>query len=344
MWAMAIRNVILPFVLLIFCATQAFSQCNTTTPTYKTINSAGTWTTNSDWVGGSSPYTLSAGAYTIPSGDILEVNSSNFTLNDNLIVNGILFVSGKLVMAAGKTITVNSGGRVTCCSSGYCGGSCSTCDNSDKISIGGTNAWSGAGGGGAPSSGPFTGPATVTPGGVTPVKLLFFKAKETDEKQVQLAWATAEERNFDYFSVERSQDGLEFAEVGTVKGHGTSLIRHDYSFTDYSPLFGRSYYRLTSIDFDLYSETFNVISVNTRAGKSLSVYPNPVVNGKLNLDLNFPADADLNAFVTDLTGTQIAKFKINSTTNTLSLDLKPGSYLLKVSSADFSSVSRFVVH
>jgi hypothetical protein len=344
MWAMAMRNTLLTFVLLFFCVLQAISQCNTTTPTYKTINSAGAWTTASDWLGGIVPYTLSGGAYTIPAGQIVEINSSNFDLASDLIVNGTLFVSGKLVMTAGHTITVNSGGNVTCCSSGYCGGSCSTCDNSDKIAIGGTNAWSGAGGGGAPSSGPFTGPATVTPGGVTPVKLLFFKAKETDEKQVQLAWATAEERNFDYFSVERSQDGLEFAEVGTIKGHGTSVIRHDYSFTDYNPLFGRSYYRLTSIDFDLYSETFNVISVNTRAGKSLSVYPNPVVNGKLNLDLNFPADTDLNAFITDLTGTEIAKFKINSMSNTLSLDLKPGSYLLKVSSAAFSSVSRFVVH
>jgi hypothetical protein len=340
---MAIRNTILPFVLLIFCGTQAISQCNTTTPTYKTIISAGDWATGSDWIGGSTPYALSGGAYTIPAGHVVEIASSTFTLSSNLIINGTLFVSGRLDMAAGHTITVNSGGKVTCCSSGYCGGSCTTCDNSDKINIGTQNAWSGAGGGGAPSSGPFTGPATVTPGGVTPVKLLFFKAKETNEKEVQLAWATAEERNFDYFSVERSQDGLEFNEVGTVKGHGTSVVRHDYSFTDYNPLFGRSYYRLKSIDFDLFTETFNVISVNTRAGKSLSVYPNPVVDGKLNLDLNFPSDGDLNAFVTDLTGTEIAKFKINSMSNAFTLDLKPGSYLIKVSSSDFSSVSRFVV-
>ncbi|MDZ7645815.1 MAG: hypothetical protein U5K54_00810 [Cytophagales bacterium] len=37
-------------------------------------------------------------------------------------------------------------------------------------------------------------------------------------------WSTATELNFDYFSIERSEDGLIFSEIAQVKGHGTTKM------------------------------------------------------------------------------------------------------------------------
>lgn len=65
-------------------------------------------------------------------------------------------------------------------------------------------------------------------------------------------WSTASEQNADYFSVERSLDGVTFASIGTVKAAGNSSTVKNYSFTDTDvPVSaGAVYYRVTEYDFN----------------------------------------------------------------------------------------------
>jgi hypothetical protein len=110
-----------------------------------------------------------------------------------------------------------------------------------------------------------------------PVTLLNFSGKRNSENQVVLQWATANELNSDYFLVERSKGGKYFEAIGTVKAAGTSMQRHDYTYTDALPFSGSSYYRLKQVDFDgtsIYSKPCYIDGVSD----ALVVHPNPTTD------------------------------------------------------------------
>ncbi|MFN8283267.1 MAG: T9SS type A sorting domain-containing protein [Chitinophagales bacterium] len=87
----------------------------------------------------------------------------------------------------------------------------------------------------------------VTPDIGLPVELTGFDAKCTHDV-VALNWATASEKNFDHFEVERSTDAIHFSSLGQVKANGASNQIENYKFTDEYPLNGTNYYRLKMLD------------------------------------------------------------------------------------------------
>ncbi len=299
----------------------SFTQCLTTTPTYRSVaTGTGLWTTAGDWLS-QPPYALSGGAY--------------------LVVNGTLAISGQLNMDAGATITVGSGGLVTCCTSGWCGGSCVSCGSSDKIDIGATHAWAG-GGGSANATGPFAGPTTLNSGGL-PVVLDYFNALVSSNK-VSLEWKTDSEINFNYFSLERSIDGKSFDEIAQIKGHGTTNEAHKYAYEDNDPIIGRSYYRLTSNDFDGYQETFRVVSVEYHGEKKFHISPNPSDGSSVKFNFNFENDADAQVIIYDNLGSAIGSYHVfGNASIDFENSLKSGVYLAKYTSATFTKTERFLV-
>gem|GEM_PF-960295 len=97
-----------------------------------------------------------------------------------------------------------------------------------------------------------------------PVQLMDFACSQS-QGQVVLKWRTATETNNDYFEVQRSIDGETFAVVGKVDGAGNSEVVKRYEFIDRLPAFGRAYYRLRQVDFDLkysYSDVCLALSDN----------------------------------------------------------------------------------
>lgn len=80
-----------------------------------------------------------------------------------------------------------------------------------------------------------------------------------------LSWSTASEINNDYFTVQRSDDGVSFRDIGQVNGAGTSSQLHNYSFIDPQPVSGIAYYRLKQTDFNGAS-TFSKIVAGATCG------------------------------------------------------------------------------
>jgi hypothetical protein len=116
-----------------------------------------------------------------------------------------------------------------------------------------------------------------------PIVLYSWEARAIDQA-VELAWITAAEINNDYFTIERSDNGIDFEPIATVAGAGTSSRSNYYTQTDYQPLAGLSYYRLKQTDFNgqfEYSKTISVYSQQTVA-EDFRVYPNPS-NGRFNI-------------------------------------------------------------
>lgn len=105
-----------------------------------------------------------------------------------------------------------------------------------------------------------------------PVELLSFNAAMQKDNTVLATWSTASEVNNALFTVEKSQDGLDFETVGTLPGAGTSSQTQNYSMPDDNPYIGISYYRLKQTDYDGSYSYSNVVPV--------TYYPNdPIAIG-----------------------------------------------------------------
>ncbi|HLG34911.1 MAG TPA: T9SS type A sorting domain-containing protein, partial [Bacteroidia bacterium] len=105
-----------------------------------------------------------------------------------------------------------------------------------------------------------------------PVELVSFTGENKNNIN-HLHWSTASEINNDYFVVERSSNGIDFENIGTVDGHGNSTQIINYSYEDLSSLTGINYYRLKQIDYDGEFEYSQIIAVrNNQSGNPCFVY------------------------------------------------------------------------
>jgi hypothetical protein len=97
---------------------------------------------------------------------------------------------------------------------------------------------------------------------------------------VTVNWKVLTETDVETYVIERSSNGTNFTQVGTVTARGNS----QYNFPDASPLQGNSFYRIKAVHNNgqaLYSSILRIANNNERA--ALSVYPNPVVGKNVNL-------------------------------------------------------------
>ncbi len=178
-----------------------------------------------------------------------------------------------------------------------------------------------------------------------PIKLLSFTATKEGNQNL-LQWTTANEVNSSYFTVEKSGDGVNFADFGSVIARGNSVVSTAYSFTDDQPKSGMNYYRLRLVDKDgkfVYSE---VRSINMAISFLASIYPNPVQNS-LNLSFNSDKAMTVEVEVVDNEGKAVAVQQVAvaagasmQSINTASLS--NGEYYVRLVTADGESELTFV--
>ena len=109
-----------------------------------------------------------------------------------------------------------------------------------------------------------------------PVELLSFSG-DCNEGQVTLSWQTATEHNSDYYEVEKSRDGMNWQVLTTVEAAGNSTQLLNYGTMDAHAMEGNNYYRLTQVDIDGTSKTYDVINVSCSGTSKgyFTAYPNP---------------------------------------------------------------------
>jgi len=119
----------------------------------------------------------------------------------------------------------------------------------------------------------------VEPISTLPVELVRFDAAN-DAEVVVTSWETENEVNNDFFTVQRSDDGKNWQQIGIVDGAGNSEDNLSYEFVDERPLAGLSYYRLMQTDFDGQTSHSGVKSVmrELEKGTEIEVFPNPTAD------------------------------------------------------------------
>jgi hypothetical protein len=149
----------------------------------------------------------------------------------------------------------------------------------------------------------------------------------------QINWSTASETNNNFFTVEKSNDGVNFEMITTVKGAGNSNTVIAYNVVDNSLTAGTSYYRIKQTDFDNNSTYSAIVSISNSNNSQLSVYPNPVNAGD-EIQVTIVDMKDAQITVRDLQGMDY--FSGNATgTDSFSINtnhIAPGMYIVTVAS------------
>ncbi|MBI3135115.1 MAG: T9SS type A sorting domain-containing protein [Bacteroidetes bacterium] len=108
---------------------------------------------------------------------------------------------------------------------------------------------------------------------ILPIELLSFSVT-AEYASNTLRWTTLSEIANDFFTVERSTDGIHFNTIGTVDASGNSSTELQYEYIDRDYTADLTYYRLKQIDYDGTISYSAIVSAN-RKTDVISVYPNP---------------------------------------------------------------------
>ncbi|NJC26005.1 T9SS type A sorting domain-containing protein [Neolewinella antarctica] len=175
-----------------------------------------------------------------------------------------------------------------------------------------------------------------------PLTLLSFEAFP-GEDFVLLKWQTEDELDTDFFTIERTRNGIAFADVGDVLASGFSEpgeVLH-YELNDERPLEGNSFYRLKTTDFDGAVSLSHLIEVefNQEADWSFQLFPNPSTGRHFNVRTEgLAAEAEVTIQVMDNTGRQLftERFRNGRAAARIELAarLTAGSYLIRVGNAE----------
>jgi len=102
---------------------------------------------------------------------------------------------------------------------------------------------------------------TFTPIIPLPVELLYFKGYNR-ETYNHLVWVTASESNNDYFTIQKTYDGITYFDIAFIKGAGHSTTEIKYEYDDYDINNSACYYRLKQTDFDGKLKYHTIISLD----------------------------------------------------------------------------------
>jgi hypothetical protein len=166
-----------------------------------------------------------------------------------------------------------------------------------------------------------------------PIDLLSFSAEPTGTV-VKLDWTTVSELNNDNFTIQRSSGETDFADIGKVKGAGSSSGSRQYNFIDLNALPGRSYYRLKQTDFDgtfKYSDVKKV-DIDETAFAEITIFPNPTTTNTFSLDFHNSLQTPTSVTVYDLLGKVVFTDLISSGVRTYTIhlaDSPSGVYVVK---------------
>jgi hypothetical protein len=195
---------------------------------------------------------------------------------------------------------------------------------------------------------------TVTYTVPLPIQMASFAANVIRNNDVEVAWKTVSETNNYGFEIYRKRgDAGEWAKIGFVQGHGTTLAPQSYTYVDAGLSFGKYCYQIKQIDLDGKSETFPLMTVTVGAvAEKLTLaqnYPNPF-NPSTVIEFVVPMSGHATMKVYNVLGQEVATLfdgnaeagRINSARFDAS-NLPSGLYFYTLKSSGTSETKRMLL-
>jgi len=166
---------------------------------------------------------------------------------------------------------------------------------------------------------------------------------EKDGMKALLKWSTLHEENSESFSIERSTDGINYTQIGTVHAAGYSNQQTNYQFVDVAPAYGINHYRLKQIDKDGRSSYSEVRSLTFSAVKgAIVIYPNPA---KDKIEITVPGNTKtLQVQLLNSLGQQLHTYTMQGQYLPIQLGtMLPGMYYLKITGEEGEQVRKLMI-
>jgi len=178
---------------------------------------------------------------------------------------------------------------------------------------------------------------------VLPLDFLSFTAEKSGAANV-LVWAVAQTQETVKFTVQRSADGTQFADIAYVNG----LEELSYTFTDATPLAGRNFYRVQATDIDGEVKYTSVLLVNREdaTAAEFHVFPNPA-HGSFTIQLAGATNDNVGVSIEDRAGATVYRTITTAANGRINItnigSVAPGIYLLRVSTKDGIQTGKLIL-
>jgi len=165
-----------------------------------------------------------------------------------------------------------------------------------------------------------------------PVSISLFKAA-TAGSAVTLSWTSLQEINAQSYVIEKSANGSNWQEIGSVPATGFSGVATNYHFSD-DKAADLNYYRIKVIDNDGQYRYTSILTVRSQnRAVNVSLFPNPTA-GSVNISIGQSlSQQGFTIHVMNHNGQVLARRQIVDGTSTLSFDVsnyKPGTYTVEI--------------
>jgi Secretion system C-terminal sorting domain len=171
-----------------------------------------------------------------------------------------------------------------------------------------------------------------------PVTFTSIKAEKIQDKKALVSWTVENELNVKEYRLEKSITGRNFSTM--VIQPASNRNQYEYSDNEFNTSVG-AWYRIMSIDLDgskKYSAIANLKSSNTK--KALSVFPNPVSNGQIQLQMKAHPSGIYSYRLLNKLGQLVASSTFTNVTSIGTVEISvenkmtPGVYSLEIISPD----------
>ncbi len=163
-----------------------------------------------------------------------------------------------------------------------------------------------------------------------------------------IKWETASEIVNDYFTVYSSTNGVDFQEIATIAGNGTTSEAKAYEYLDKNALSGLTIYKLTQTDYDGTVNEVGIVEILRGENTTLNINtinPMPVIS---EMEVMFSAtEGESTIVIYDMVGRIVKEFTIVSISgnNVLDLnvaDINSGVYFLSITNNNDVTTTKFV--
>lgn len=179
-----------------------------------------------------------------------------------------------------------------------------------------------------------------------PIELLSFNGL-MNNGNVEFEWLTASEINNHYFTLERSNDAVNFNNLLIVPGAGNSKQVLKYSAVDNNPFKGIAYYRLKQTDYNGKYSYSNIIKIDNNNKINFAI--GSIYSNGNNINVNITTD-DLSPLlieIIDVEGRIIEKQIITPYSNNSNIELTPftplkGVNMIRITHSKGVEVKKFI--
>jgi hypothetical protein len=185
---------------------------------------------------------------------------------------------------------------------------------------------------------------------VLPVTISSVKAAQQNNN-IAVEWKVENEINMRAYEVEKSTNGTVFTSMYAVNVNGSANANNTYNWLDVNAAQGNNFYRIKSIGNNGEVKYSAIVKVNINSSKtsSMKIYPNPVTNNTINLQLANQPKGNYLLKLTNNIGQTIytTSMQSNSTNSTLSINIPgkliSGVYNLEVNTPDNKTSTQTVI-